>query len=157
MTQADNPQSTAKSSPVTSSATADPRNAASSSTDASSHSAASVESTASDSARLTQFQTEVGKLGITGGKANLERRYMRLGIFVAIVGLVLTVAAYFAADSSEDFQDQIDMVIFAIFGVGLIILGGIFMAVNSITRFLRYWLVRLIYEIREQTDRITDN
>ncbi len=145
MTQADNPQSTAKSSAVTSSSAA------------SSHSAPSVESTTSDSARLTQFQTEVGKLGITGGKANLERRYMRLGIFVAIVGLVLTVAAYFAADSSEDFQDQIDMVIFAIFGVGLIILGGIFMAVNSITRFLRYWLVRLIYEIREQTDRITDN
>lgn len=112
---------------------------------------------ASSSARLTEFESEVDKLSLTGGKANLERRYMRLGILVAVVGLVLTLVAYFTSDSAEDWRDQIDMVIFAIFGVGLIILGGVFMAVNAVTRFLRYWLVRLIYELREQTDNISRN
>jgi len=116
-----------------------------------------TESTTENSTRLSQFQTEIDRLGVTGGRANLERRFMRLGILVAVLGLVCTLAAYFASDSAEDMRDQIDMVIFAMFGVGLIILGGLFVAVNTVTRFLRYWLVRLIYELRDQTDRITDD
>lgn len=122
-----------------------------------SETSSSTESTTESSTRLSQFQTEIDRLGITGGRANLERRFMRLGIFVAVVGLIFTLAAYFASDSSEDMRDQIDMVIFALFGVGLIILGGMFVAVNTVTRFLRYWLVRLIYELRDQTDRITND
>ena len=113
--------------------------------------------TVENSPRLAQFQAEVDQLGVTGGRANTERRYLRLGILAAIVGLILVVAAYFASDSSEDFQDQIDMIILAMLGVGLVILGGIFIAINTITRFLRYWLVRLVYELREQTDKLNEN
>ena len=39
-------------------------------------------------------------------------------------------------------------------GVGLAIVGIVIWVRNSLTRYLRYWIVRLVYEQREQTDAI---
>ena len=36
-------------------------------------------------------------------------------------------------------------------GVGIAIVGIVIWARNSITRYLRYWIIRLVYEQREQT------
>ena len=38
--------------------------------------------------------------------------------------------------------------------VGLV--GAIVWLRNSLTRYMRYWIIRLVYEQREQTDRLLD-
>lgn len=123
--------------------------------------------TAESSPRLAAFQEEVAKLGVTGGKANPERKLVRFGVFLIIAGIVLEVVALILslntsgipADASAAEQisaglgsgrDQGHALIIALCGLAAILAGGIFYIANSLSRFFRYWLVRLIYEIREQ-------
>ncbi len=40
------------------------------------------------------------------------------------------------------------------FGLALTLVGSVLFLVMSLQRYLRYWLIRLIYEQRDQTDRI---
>lgn len=123
---------------------------------------------AESSPRLAEFQEEVDKLGVTGGKANPERKLVRFGVFLVIAGIVLEIVALIlslntsgipegdgitagqqiAAGLSSS-RDQGHALIIALCGLGAILAGGIFYIANSLSRFLRYWLVRLIYEIRE--------
>ena len=44
--------------------------------------------------------------------------------------------------------------IFAAIGIGISIVGIVIWVRNSLTRYLRFWLIRLVYEQREQTDRL---
>jgi hypothetical protein len=46
--------------------------------------------------------------------------------------------------------------IFAIIGLAISMVGIILWIRNSMTRYLRYWIIRLVYEQREQTDRIIE-
>ena len=121
---------------------------------------------AESSPRLAEFQEEVDKLGVTGGKANPERRLLRLGMFMIIAGIVLEIVALILSLNTSDIpegvtaaeqiaaglnssRDQGHAIIIALCGLGAILAGGFFYIANSVTRFFRYWLVRLIYEIRQ--------
>ena len=121
---------------------------------------------AESSPRLAEFQEEVAKLGVTGGKANPERKLVRFGVFLVIAGIVLEIVALILSLNTSGIpegvsaaeqisaglsssRDQGHALIIALCGLGAILAGGIFYIANSLSRFLRYWLVRLIYEIRE--------
>jgi hypothetical protein len=43
-----------------------------------------------------------------------------------------------------------------VFGLALVITGAALFARYSMTRFMRYWLIRMIYEQQAQTDRIVE-
>lgn len=123
--------------------------------------------TAVSSPRLAAFQEEVAKLGVTGGRANPERKLVRFGVFLIIAGIVLEVVALILSLNTSGIpegvsageqiaaglgssRDQGHALIIALCGLGAILAGGIFYIANSLSRFFRYWLVRLIYEMREQ-------
>ena len=123
--------------------------------------------TAESSSRLAKFQEEVAKLGVTGGRANPERKLVRFGVFLIIAGIVLEVMALILSLNTSGIpegvsageqisaglgagRDQGHALIIALCGLGSILAGGVFYIANSLSRFFRYWLVRLIYEIREQ-------
>lgn len=123
--------------------------------------------TAVSSPRLAAFQEEVAKLGVTGGRANPERRLVRFGVFLIIAGIVLEVVALILSLNTSGIpegvsageqiaaglrssRDQGHALIIALCGLGAILAGGIFYIANSLSRFFRYWLVRLIYEMRDQ-------
>jgi hypothetical protein len=103
--------------------------------------------------RLAQFQGEVDKLKVSGGRANPERFGALWGIGLTIAGFVVAFISFFnALDGNTD--TQLRSQIFAVIGVGVSIVGIVIWLRNSITRYLRYWLIRLVYEQREQTDAI---
>jgi len=104
--------------------------------------------------RLQEFQAEVDKLKVTGGKANPERNGMIAGIVLFIAAVVIEIVAFTTSSSASDSRDQTDMVILALLGV-VLALGAVALFVRyALTRWFRYWLVRLIYEDRQQTDRL---
>ena len=107
------------------------------------------------SPRLQQFQAEVNQLKVTGGKANPERTGQMLGAVLMAVGLILGFYSYFGLShpASGPLQ-QGDATAIGLLGVGFTIVGTGLFVVFSLTRYLRYWLVRLIYEQRDQTDRL---
>jgi hypothetical protein len=106
------------------------------------------------SERLAQFQDEVAKLKVTGGGANPERLGAQWGIGLTIVGFVVAIIAYWSALDSKNTNTQLRSQIIAIIGVGIALVGIVIWVRNSITRYLRYWIIRLVYEQREQTDAL---
>jgi hypothetical protein len=108
------------------------------------------------SARLAQFQEEVARLKLKGGGANPERNGANTGIGLAIVGLIIVVIAWLSSKGagSGNATARLDAVAAAFTGLLVGIVGIVLWLRNSITSYLRYWLVRLIYEDREQTERL---
>jgi hypothetical protein len=110
--------------------------------------------TAAGSDRLAQFQDEVAKLKVSGGGANPERLAALWGIGITIAGFVVAIIAYWSALDSAQPNDQVRSLIVAVIAMGAVLVGIALWLRNSITRYLRYWLIRLVYEEREQTDQI---
>ena len=108
------------------------------------------------SSRLAQFESEVTKLKVSGGGANAERTAERFGIGLIVVGFVVAVISWWSAYNASRFEDIHRAAIFAGIGIGIALVGAIVWLRNSMTRYLRYWIIRLVYEQREQTDRLLD-
>jgi len=107
--------------------------------------------------RLRQFQDEVDQLRVSGGKANPERIGRGVGAVLMLAGLVLGIYAYFGlSHPTTNPLQQGDATTIGLLGVGFCVVGTGLFVVFSLTRYFRYWLVRLIYEERDQTDRIVD-
>jgi hypothetical protein len=111
---------------------------------------------AMSSPRLAQFQEDVGKLKVTGGGANPERLGSQWGIGLAILGFVVAFISWWSAYNAGSFEDIYRAQIFALIGVAISLVGIAIWLRNSLTRYLRYWIVRLVYEQREQTDRLVE-
>jgi uncharacterized membrane protein YidH (DUF202 family) len=108
------------------------------------------------SPRLQEFQAQVDDLRLSGGKANPERMAVRGAIALFVVAVALGLAAYFNSTSLDDARDQNEMIILALVAV-VLALGSVGLFVRaSMTRYFRYWLVRLVYEDRANTDRLIE-
>ena len=105
------------------------------------------------SVRLSQFQDEVTKLKLKGGGANPERTGASWGIGLAIVGGIIVVIAWLSGKGGNT-SAKLDSEVAAIIGLLVGLVGLALWLRNSLTRYLRYWLIRLIYEDREQTERL---
>jgi hypothetical protein len=108
------------------------------------------------SARLEEFQREVEKLKVSGGGANPERLAERWGIGLTIVGFVIAAFSWLSAYEADNFADIHRSAIAALIGVGVAVIGIVIWLRNSMTRYLRYWIIRLVYEQREQTEQLVD-
>ncbi len=122
--------------------------------------------------RLTEFEAEIEKINVTGGRTNVERRLLILGMVLFIGGLILVIAAFFVSRSFDNGLDakeltelryakiasqQRNTFVLGLIGFALVFVGALFYITNKLTRFFRYWLIRLIYEHRAQIDRLKEN
>lgn len=106
--------------------------------------------------RLAEFESEVSRLKVRAGGAGPERRLATVGLAVAATGLVVALVAFNGSGGAADPRDQTDFVILAIFGLALVITGVAVWFRYSLARYLRYWLIRLVYEERAQGDRLVE-
>ena len=104
--------------------------------------------------RLAQFEDEVAKLKVTGGGANPERLGSQWGIGLTILGFVIAIISWWSAKDNANAITALRANIFAFIGIGLSLVGIIIWVRNSLTRYMRYWIIRLVYEQREQTDAL---
>ena len=109
------------------------------------------------SARLEEFRSEVERLKIRGSSPGSERRLLLAGALLMPVGLVVVLVGWLGASGTDDFLDQIPFLISGgVLGLGLIIAGAALFLRYSLGRYLRYWLMRLIFEERISADRSVD-
>ena len=108
------------------------------------------------SPRLQEFQSEVDKLKLTGGRANPERAWLIVSVIGMVVGVVLTLVGWISAHGTTSPLEQRDYSVMATFGLTLAVVSTGVFVVMSMRRYFRYWLVRLIFEQREQTDRMLE-
>lgn len=108
-----------------------------------------------NSNRIEEFKQEIESIDVTGGRANPERKLLIIGIVLGVAGIALIFAAFLVSRSSET-PEKLDNIIMALLGLSLVVIGAALYLSNKVTRFMRYWLIRLIYEHRAQTDRLAD-
>jgi len=107
----------------------------------------SDDTTASTAAgRREQFEEEIAAVRIRTGKAEAEQRWTILGLVGLVAGVVVALIAYISSTGQSDSRDVISSAILALVGVSLTIAGGALFLRYSLARFLRFWLLRVIYE-----------
>jgi hypothetical protein len=106
--------------------------------------------------RLQQFEAEIRRLGVKGGNPEPERWLVVVGVLAVIGGFALAVFGVNLVLNAGTALDQGDGVAQTILGVGIAIVGAVLWARYSLSRYLRYWLIRQVYESRASTDRIVE-
>ena len=96
------------------------------------------------------FTAELDKLDAARTTGPRDRLVAVLGVVLAVVGLGVTLLCYSQAAGFSDLRDQVQTGILALLGLGLVVLGTGLYAVSALTRFLRLWLLRLVYEQRDR-------
>ncbi|MEZ5169358.1 MAG: hypothetical protein R3A49_01255 [Acidimicrobiia bacterium] len=109
------------------------------------------------STRAEEFEREIGDLRATAGSAAVEARMLVIGMICVAAGLVAIALGYWGAAGTAVLNVQISYLISGgIFGIGVTIVGaGLYLRFTT-QRFFRFWLIRLVYEQRAQTDRIIE-
>jgi hypothetical protein len=79
-----------------------------------------------------------------------------LAVLATIAGFIVTAIGITGVRNAGDQLEQGDSMSTTILGVGIAIVGVVVWARCSLSRYLRYWLVRDLYEQRASTDRIVD-
>lgn len=110
----------------------------------------------SEADRSEQFKTEIAEMRLKTGRANMERLLQLGGVVLMVGGIVLALGAYFASlnvsatpGTNVDVLDSNSYTPLAIAGLAITVAGGFLFLRYSLARFLRFWLLRQVYEQRE--------
>ena len=106
--------------------------------------------------RLEEFEQEIRKLRVKGGNAEPERKLVILGVLAVIAGFVVAAFGINMVRGAETALEQGDGLAQTILGIGIAVVGAVLWARYSLSRYLRYWLVREIVEQRASTDRVVE-
>jgi hypothetical protein len=99
------------------------------------------------------FSEELSRLAVKRRDNEPERAFMLVGVALLVLGIVLVVFAMQSAHTTSDPLVQNERIILAILGALVGLAGIVVWARYSVTRYLRYWLLRVIFEERLQQDR----
>ena len=109
-------------------------------------------------ARIDQFKSEIEGLKLRGSSSEGEKRLLVVGVILTLVGVGLAifgaVEVGLVGDSPAD--QRAYMAQGSFLGIALIIAGVALFVRFSLARYLRFWMIRLTYESRANTDRIVD-
>jgi hypothetical protein len=92
---------------------------------------------------------ELTRLRASNNSGPTDRGVSVLGVILGIAGLAVILVSFLQSRGYSDIRDQMDALILSLFGLGLTILGATLYIRASMTRFLRYWLLRMVYEQRD--------
>jgi hypothetical protein len=107
--------------------------------------------------RLEEFQAELARLRVRGGSATTEQRLLLGGIVLMPLGLVLVLIGYLGASGTTQLTSQVPYLISGgLLGLGCTIVGAALFLRYSLGRYLRFWLLRLIFEEHTTADRQVD-
>ena len=108
--------------------------------------------------RIEQFRSEVADLDIKTPADSGERTYLLVGIVLMVVGGGLIFSGYWGASGTGVLAEQIPYVLSGGFlGLGVMLVGAAMFVRYSLSRYLRYWLIRTIYEERTQADKVVES
>lgn len=107
-------------------------------------------------ARIEQFRAEIDQMHVKGANGSAERWLLITGVVLVVVGLVFAVlGAVQVVNSGDSPPDQrAAMASGCLLGIVLVIAGAAVFVRYSMGRYLRFWLIRLVYEGHTDADRI---
>ncbi len=106
--------------------------------------------------RVDDFKVGVSDMKLKTGSANRETALQALGAVLMVVGVVGAFLAYSASLNQDDTRDVISSGTLALAMLGLVLLGVALFLRYSLAKFLRFWLLRQLFEDQANTERLVE-
>lgn len=106
--------------------------------------------------RVEQFKKDIAEMQVRDPAAGRDRLASRGGFTLMIIGIIVAIAGYLQSHNTVNALAQRDAIIVGLIGVAVTIVGAALFVRGSLASFFRFWLARLIYEQKAQTDRLLD-
>jgi hypothetical protein len=103
--------------------------------------------------RIERLQSEAARLDVarSGSRDGLFQTVATVAMVVGVVGAFIAWQASLGSDDPRDIQSHI---ILAIVFLGLVIIGAVVYLRYSLAKFLRFWLLRQLYEGQAHVDEL---
>ncbi|WP_232303596.1 hypothetical protein [Pseudofrankia sp. DC12] len=103
---------------------------------------------------MDQFKADVSRLKIRTGDARRDGVLQVVGIVLMAGGITADLLVYESSRNLSDPRDIQSQIVLAIGLVGVTGAGGAVFLYASLARFLRFWLLRQVYESQSQVDQV---
>lgn len=104
--------------------------------------------------KMDEFRVAVAGLKLRTGRQRVDTVLQIVGALLMVGGFVAAIIVYevsLTESSSLNLQSE---QILTVVMLGLIVIGAALFVSASLTRFLRYWMLRQLYEGQDQVDRL---
>jgi hypothetical protein len=112
--------------------------------------------TTSTTTRIDQFKSDIADMKLKTGTSSKEGVLQIVGVLLMIAGIVIAFASYNSSLNQNDARDIQSYTILAIGGLTLTIAGAAMFLRYAIAKFLRFWLLRQMYEGQAHIDQVVD-
>jgi hypothetical protein len=103
--------------------------------------------------RIERLKSDAAELNVSKGAAR-DGLWQIVGAIAMTVGVVLAFVAYQLSLSKDDPRDIDSLQILAISMLALAVVGAAVFVRYSLARFLRFWLLRQLYEGQAHIDQV---
>ena len=106
--------------------------------------------------RVDQFKTDITDMKLKTGTANKEGSLQALGVILMIAGIAIAIGSYISSTGQDIALDQNELIILALAGVCITLTGAALFLRYSLAKFMRFWLLRQMYEGQAHIDQVVD-
>ena len=104
--------------------------------------------------RIDQFKTDMGEMKLKTTGSSKEGALQIIGAVLMVVGIVLAFAMWQSSQGQSDARDIQSSIIFAIGAMCVTITGAAMFLRYSLAKFMRFWLLRQLYEGQAHIDQV---
>ena len=105
--------------------------------------------------RIERFKAEAAELNLKTGDPSKEGMLQVVGVVLMVVGVVVALLLYSSSLNLDDQRDIQSNMILAVAMLGVSVIGAALFLRYSMAKFLRFWLLRQIYESQSHVDQLT--
>jgi uncharacterized membrane protein YidH (DUF202 family) len=106
--------------------------------------------------KMDRFKSDVAELKLKTGGQGRDGVLQVVGLVLMLVGVVTVVLLYEASLHQSDARNIASEQILAMAGIAVTVIGAALFVVAAVSRFLRLWLLRQLYEGQAHVDRVLD-
>jgi hypothetical protein len=106
--------------------------------------------------RVERFKTEAAELNLKAGNSGHEAQLQGLGAALMVIGIIGAFVSYLGATGAGATGDVMEMVALGVAFLTLAIVGSALFLRYSLAKFLRFWLLRQLYEGQAHLDQVVE-
>ena len=106
--------------------------------------------------RVDQFKSEISDMKLKTGNSSKEGGLQALGVLLMVAGIAVAIGSYISSTGAEKAGDQYELLSLGLGAVCISLMGVALFLRYSLAKFLRFWLLRQMYEGQSHIDQVVD-